>query len=379
MSEIATLKTRILQYLSFKGISKYECYQKTGITNGVLSKKEGLSEDNLLRFISYYGDISPEWLLTGKGGMLSETSEDSENILHSKTPKNVYKENVDNFVDSFVDIQKLRKTSTNDTPSNSTSDAGVPEGSEKYFAYENSEKHGQTVCPEICPEFCPNSKTPKNMDKLGENILPSKLRKTPHFDGVTPEANATPITVTVDTSNYEVIPMVDVDAAAGSGAYNEGYIEQKDVIRMPQSMFHRKGVRQCIQVAGESMFPTLDDGGYIINRLLDPSEWVSVKSGRVYVITTREGITYVKRAENRLRTEGLIVCNSDNPDKMAFKPFSVRENEIHNIWEVEWYFNSNIPDVLSFGNDRITNIEDSIKELRGAVRDIKVMVLEGKK
>lgn len=74
MSEIATIKTRILQYLDFKGISKYECYQKTGITNGVLSKKEGLSEDNLLRFVSCFGDISTDWLLMGRGNMLRDES-----------------------------------------------------------------------------------------------------------------------------------------------------------------------------------------------------------------------------------------------------------------------------------------------------------------
>lgn len=53
-----------------KNISKYEFYQKTGISNGILSQKNGLSEDNILKFLSYFTDINPEWLLTGKGEML---------------------------------------------------------------------------------------------------------------------------------------------------------------------------------------------------------------------------------------------------------------------------------------------------------------------
>ena len=110
MSEIATLKTRILQYLDFKGVSKYECYQKTGITNGVLSKKEGLSEDNLLRFISYYSDISPTWLLTGKGDMIENTG---KNIYQTKSTKNVLKKNDDIFEDVFEDKRKVQKTSSN--------------------------------------------------------------------------------------------------------------------------------------------------------------------------------------------------------------------------------------------------------------------------
>ena len=68
--EISILKRRILEYADSKGIKKYEIYQNTGISNGVLSQKGGLSEDNVMRFLSHYSDLSPEWLLTGKGAML---------------------------------------------------------------------------------------------------------------------------------------------------------------------------------------------------------------------------------------------------------------------------------------------------------------------
>ena len=47
MRDFSVLKQRILQYLDFKGITKYECYKNTGITNGVLSQPNGMSEDNL--------------------------------------------------------------------------------------------------------------------------------------------------------------------------------------------------------------------------------------------------------------------------------------------------------------------------------------------
>lgn len=59
-----------MKFLEYKGVSKYEFYQKTGISNGILSQKNGLSEENLLRFLNYFGEISPEWLLTGNGPML---------------------------------------------------------------------------------------------------------------------------------------------------------------------------------------------------------------------------------------------------------------------------------------------------------------------
>lgn len=85
--EISVIKERILEYLDNKGISKYECYQNTGITNGVLSQKSGISEDNILRFLSYYKDISYEWLLTGHGDMLKTDIDDKQKHILSDISK----------------------------------------------------------------------------------------------------------------------------------------------------------------------------------------------------------------------------------------------------------------------------------------------------
>lgn len=68
--DISAIKQRILQFAELEGISKYELYQKTGISNGVFSQKGGISEDNLLKFLSYYQNTNERWLLTGKGSML---------------------------------------------------------------------------------------------------------------------------------------------------------------------------------------------------------------------------------------------------------------------------------------------------------------------
>jgi hypothetical protein len=73
MREISKIKQNILQYLDFKGVSKYEFYQKTGVSNGVLSQTNGISEESIMKFLSYYTEISPEWLLTGEGSMLKGT------------------------------------------------------------------------------------------------------------------------------------------------------------------------------------------------------------------------------------------------------------------------------------------------------------------
>jgi phage repressor protein C with HTH and peptisase S24 domain len=109
MREISFLKQNILKYLEFKGVSKYEFYQKTGVSNGILSQKNGLSEENTLRFLSYYKDVNPEWLITGKGNMLkpnmeempynesmaksmafSEETKNTINAIHSNEPDKEY-------------------------------------------------------------------------------------------------------------------------------------------------------------------------------------------------------------------------------------------------------------------------------------------------
>ena len=64
------IKDRILQYLDFKGISKYKFYKEANVTSGILSQLNGIAEDNLLKFCFYAPDISIEWLLLGKGEMI---------------------------------------------------------------------------------------------------------------------------------------------------------------------------------------------------------------------------------------------------------------------------------------------------------------------
>ncbi|GEM_PF-6554201 len=70
MQEKSIIKQNILTYLRYKGLTLYKFYKDTGITRGVLTQNNGMSEDNTTRFLDYFTEVSPEWLLTGKGSML---------------------------------------------------------------------------------------------------------------------------------------------------------------------------------------------------------------------------------------------------------------------------------------------------------------------
>lgn len=81
MRSFSFIKEKILQYLDYKGITKYKFYQETGITNGILSQSNGFSEENILKFLNVYKDISLDWLFFGTEPMIKTdtTKEQSGN------------------------------------------------------------------------------------------------------------------------------------------------------------------------------------------------------------------------------------------------------------------------------------------------------------
>lgn len=72
--EKSPIKQKILLYLSKRGITEYEFYKKSGTTRGILTQNNGISEENLARFLAYAPDVNEEWLLTGRGEMLKTNS-----------------------------------------------------------------------------------------------------------------------------------------------------------------------------------------------------------------------------------------------------------------------------------------------------------------
>lgn len=68
--EKSQIKQNISLYLASKGVSDYEYYKKSGTTRGILGQNNGISEENIARFLAYAPDVNAEWLLTGTGSML---------------------------------------------------------------------------------------------------------------------------------------------------------------------------------------------------------------------------------------------------------------------------------------------------------------------
>jgi len=69
-----TIVQRLKKYLDFIGISVSLAEKNVMLSNGSLSKpfnaNTTIKTDTLEKFLLFYNDISPEWLLTGQGEML---------------------------------------------------------------------------------------------------------------------------------------------------------------------------------------------------------------------------------------------------------------------------------------------------------------------
>ena len=65
---------RLMQYIDYKGISKRAFEVDNDLSNGYLGKQlsrnADLGEGILTRILDNCPDLSPEWLLTGKGQMI---------------------------------------------------------------------------------------------------------------------------------------------------------------------------------------------------------------------------------------------------------------------------------------------------------------------
>lgn len=96
-TDFSIIKQKILEYLKYKGISNYRCYKETGMSHGVLGQKNGISEENLIRFFKSYRDISPIWVILGEGNMLRD-----ENLKEVEKEKESIEEKIQDVTPDFL-------------------------------------------------------------------------------------------------------------------------------------------------------------------------------------------------------------------------------------------------------------------------------------
>lgn len=191
---------------------------------------------------------------------------------------------------------------------------------------------------------------------------------TPFFmpnSGKTKGTNIVELPVPMENDSEMIaIPVVDISVAAGSGFYNPDQLSEIDCIRMPRSMVKGGQPHLCVRIKGESMVPTLQDGGYLIIRLLDRCEWADIRDGHVYVVSEVAGRAFVKRLKNRLSEHGFIVCMSDSADVQRYPNFNLMENELNTIWHAEWYISAKMPNIHATYYNKVSELEDKYEDLK---------------
>lgn len=75
----STAKSRLIDYLTFKGEKKSVFYAKTGLSNGFLDRNSSITSDKIDVILNCYSDLNLTWLVTGEGEMLRKSEKIGDN------------------------------------------------------------------------------------------------------------------------------------------------------------------------------------------------------------------------------------------------------------------------------------------------------------
>lgn len=168
-----------------------------------------------------------------------------------------------------------------------------------------------------------------------------------------------PKVVTVDKVGKDNIVLVPQKAAAG---YLEGYGDPEFINSLPTYNLPnlQNGTFRMFQVSGHSMYPTLQDGSFVVGEWVE--NWATgIKDDRVYVIVSHEEGVIVKRVLNRISKYGSLYCKSDN--RREYPSFTLKPEDIVEVWEVKMHISFNLPNPADM-YDRLNDLEAEITFLK---------------
>ena len=224
-----------------------------------------------------------------------------------------------------------------------------------------------TKYPDINPEWLLTGKGDMLKDEGAIEVI-----KTPRVEIIEPikveGRSLMPKVVVVDDRDNDRIPLVSVKAQAGylEGYDDSNYIEELPTYSVPDM---RNGTYRMFQVSGFSMYPTLQDGSYVIGKFVENWEWLS--DNRVCVVVTERDGVIVKRVTNRAREKGFLYCKSDNRD---YKHITVRVEDIREIWECQAHISFEFLDPVT-NYQKIAELEVNVSELQDKVKNLETQLL----
>lgn len=146
------------------------------------------------------------------------------------------------------------------------------------------------------------------------------------------------LAITVDQNNKENVELVTQKASAGylSGYQDPEYVKDLPKISLP--VLPKNRTYRAFEIQGESMLP-VQPGSIIFGEYLDDTK--TIKNGKLYVlVTSQEGIVF-KRVFNFADQQGKLLLVSDN---RSYEPFSVKTEDVLEIWAAKAYFSQQFPE-----------------------------------
>ncbi|MBU5374996.1 S24 family peptidase [Bacteroides cellulosilyticus] len=280
LQKISPTKQRILQFVDTLGISKRDFYAATGISRGTLESSTGITEDTIAKVFATYPDLSPMWVVLGKGEMLNNQNPGEKSCNLNCNPNcNPTEEKTEKSILGLdLGTSSLGLAVVNTPPSSSVCEPDI--------------EYGRKV----------SVKLSKEQTRIPE-LLTEQTRTS--------------------------VPFYNLPVSAGQLAVLESEIfhqtEPDGFVEL--SVF--EGCEAVFPITGISMEPIISSGDWIGIKTIDnlSHSWEFLQTGAIYLIITREErmIKFIEKASD----EDFIVCKSPN-----YSPFKIFKGDILKLYRV---------------------------------------------
>ena len=269
-----------MQFVDTLGISKRDFYAATGISRGTLESSTGITEDTIAKVFATYPDLSPMWVVLGKGEMLNNQNPGEKSCNLNCNPNcNPTEEKTEKSILGLdLGTSSLGLAVVNTPPSSSVCEPDI--------------EYGRKV----------SVKLSKEQTRIPE-LLTEQTRTS--------------------------VPFYNLPVSAGQLAVLESEIfhqtEPDGFVEF--SVF--EGCEAVFPITGISMEPIISSGDWIGIKTIDnlSHSWEFLQTGAIYLIITREErmIKFIEKASD----EDFIVCKSPN-----YSPFKIFKGDILKLYRV---------------------------------------------
>ena len=186
----------------------------------------------------------------------------------------------------------------------------------------------------------------------------TKSKKSKAFEKDVKGVSLRVLSTLVDKENNEFVTVVPVKAAAGylSGYSDPEYVENLPKFSLPLPELSHNRTYRLFQIKGDSMEPVAG-GSYIVCEYVQ--DWHEIKSGKTYILVTKDDGVIYKRIYNHIEEKGELILKSDNPE---YEPYTVSVDTVCEAWKALGYMSFNLPEPDEVSLHKLSHLVSEIKK-----------------